>query len=112
MAGWPTPRQAPDGQAGGMTATTSTQGSGPVARHAGAALRRPTTATGPAIQATGLRKKFGRVMAVEDVSFTVSYGRITGFLGTGARSAALPPHGVSRRAAGRGCRALAERTES
>src|ERR1035441_7164965 len=81
MAGWPTPRRAPDGQAGGMTATTSTQGSGPVARHAGAALRRPTTTTGLAIQAVGLRKKFGRVMAVEDVSFTVSYGRITGFLG-------------------------------
>jgi ABC-2 type transport system ATP-binding protein len=30
---------------------------------------------------TGLRKKFGRVTAVDDVSFTVSYGRITGFLG-------------------------------
>ena len=30
---------------------------------------------------TGLRKRFGRVAAVEDVSFTVSYGRITGFLG-------------------------------
>jgi ABC-2 type transport system ATP-binding protein len=29
----------------------------------------------------GLRKKFGRVMAVDDVSFTVSAGRITGFLG-------------------------------
>jgi ABC-2 type transport system ATP-binding protein len=29
----------------------------------------------------GLRKKFGRVAAVEDVSFTASYGRITGFLG-------------------------------
>jgi ABC-2 type transport system ATP-binding protein len=29
----------------------------------------------------GLRKKFGRVAAVDDVSFTVSYGRITGFLG-------------------------------
>lgn len=35
----------------------------------------------PAIQAVGLRKRFGRVVAVEDVSFTASYGRITGFLG-------------------------------
>ena len=29
----------------------------------------------------GLRKKFGHVVAVQDVSFTVAYGRITGFLG-------------------------------
>src|SRR5690349_10920472 len=81
MAGWPTPLRAPDGHAGGMTATTSTQGSGPVARHAGAASRRPTATAGPAIQVDGLRKKFGRVAAVDDVSFSVSYGRITGFLG-------------------------------
>jgi ABC-2 type transport system ATP-binding protein len=81
MAGWPTPRRAPDGQANGMTIFTSTEGSGPVARDAGAALRRPTTTTGPAIQVAGLRKKFGHVTAVEDVSFTVSHGRITGFLG-------------------------------
>jgi ABC-2 type transport system ATP-binding protein len=30
---------------------------------------------------TGLRKRFGRVLAVDDVSFTAAYGRITGFLG-------------------------------
>jgi ABC-2 type transport system ATP-binding protein len=64
-----------------MTATTSAQGSGPVARHAAAAARRPAATAGPAIQVAGLRKKFGRMMAVDDVSFTVSYGRITGFLG-------------------------------
>jgi ABC-2 type transport system ATP-binding protein len=29
----------------------------------------------------GLRKKFGHVVAVDDVSFTVSYGKVTGFLG-------------------------------
>ena len=69
-----------------MTTSTSTEGSGPVARQAGAALPCLTTTTaGPAIQVAGLRKKFGRVMAVDDVSFTVSAGRITGFLGpTGA----------------------------
>ena len=64
-----------------MTATSSTQDSGPVARNAPAAGRRPPATAGPAIQVAGLRKKFGHMMAVEDVSFTVSYGRITGFLG-------------------------------
>jgi len=64
-----------------MTATTSTEGSGPAARDAAAAARRPPATANPAIQVAGLRKKFGSVMAVEDVSFTVSYGRITGFLG-------------------------------
>jgi len=72
-----------------MTTSTSTQGSEPVARHAGATLHHPTTTTGPAIQVAGLRKKFGGVMAVEDVSFTVSYGRITGFLGPTARGIPL-----------------------
>src|SRR5580693_7328502 len=81
MAGWPQTRRAPDGHAGGMTATTSTEGSGPAARAAGPAPCRPTATAGPAIQVAGLRKKFGRVAAVDDVSFTVSYGRITGFLG-------------------------------
>jgi ABC transporter len=81
MAGWPTPRRAPDGHAGGMTATTSTEGSGPAGRTAGAAPRRPTAAAGPAIQVADLRKKFGRVAAVDDVSFTLTSGRITGFLG-------------------------------
>jgi ABC-2 type transport system ATP-binding protein len=50
-----------------------THGSGPVGR--------PTVTSGLAIQVTGLGKKFGRAVAVEDVSFTVCYGRITGFLG-------------------------------
>jgi ABC-2 type transport system ATP-binding protein len=64
-----------------MTATTGTEGSGPAARHTLAAARRPPATVSPAIQVVGLRKKFGRAIAVEDVSFTVSYGRITGFLG-------------------------------
>jgi ABC-2 type transport system ATP-binding protein len=81
MAGRPTSRRAPDGHAGGMTASTSTAGSEPAAGTAGAARRCPTATAGPAIQVAGLRKKFGRVAAVDDVSFTVSYGRITGFLG-------------------------------
>jgi ABC-2 type transport system ATP-binding protein len=81
MASQPTRRQVPGGEAAAMTATTSTEDSGPVARHAGAAARRPAATAGPAIQVAGLRKKFGRMMAVEDVSFTVSYGRVTGFLG-------------------------------
>jgi ABC-2 type transport system ATP-binding protein len=81
MADWPQTRPSPDGHAGGMTAITSTEGSGPAARTAGAASRRPAATTDPAIQVAGLRKMFGRVAAVGDVSFTVSYGRITGFLG-------------------------------
>jgi ABC-2 type transport system ATP-binding protein len=64
-----------------MTATTSAPGSGPTARHPAAAPRRLPASPGPAIQVAGLCKKFGHVVAVEDVSFTVSYGRITGFLG-------------------------------
>jgi ABC-2 type transport system ATP-binding protein len=81
MAVRPTPWRVPGAQAGRMTATPSTQGGGPVARPAGAALGRPPITSAPAIQVTGLRKRFGRVVAVEDVSFTVRYGRITGFLG-------------------------------
>src|SRR5262245_10086965 len=82
MASQPTRRQVPGGEADVMTATTSTEGSGPVARRlAPAAARRLPATAGPAIQVAGLRKKFGCVMAVDDVSFTVSYGRITGFLG-------------------------------
>jgi ABC-2 type transport system ATP-binding protein len=80
MARQPTRRQVPGGEAGAMTAITSTQGSEPAARHPATARRLPAT-TGPAIQVAGLCKKFGHVAAVEDVSFTVSYGRITGFLG-------------------------------
>jgi ABC-2 type transport system ATP-binding protein len=81
MAGWPTPRRIADGHAGGMTATDRTQGSGPAARTAAAARPRPAATAGSAIRVAGLRKKFRGVAAVDDVSFTVSYGRITGFLG-------------------------------
>ena len=81
MAGQPTRRPAPGGDAGGMEAIRNNQGSGPVARLAGAAAGRPTVTSAPAIQVGGLRKKFGHVVAVEDVSFTAAYGRITGFLG-------------------------------
>jgi ABC-2 type transport system ATP-binding protein len=60
---------------------TSQQGSGPMARDAEAALGRPHVTSGPAIQVAGLRKRFGHVLAVDDVSFTAAHGRITGFLG-------------------------------
>ncbi len=81
MAGRPMRPQAPGGDAGSMEATRNTQGSGPVARPARAAAGRPPVTSAPAIQVAGLRKRFGRVIAVQDVSFTVTYGRITGFLG-------------------------------
>jgi ATPase subunit of ABC transporter with duplicated ATPase domains len=65
-----------------MTALTSTDGSESAARLTGVPTpRRPAAPAGPAIQVAGLRKKFGRLPAVDDVSFTVDYGRITGFLG-------------------------------
>jgi ABC-2 type transport system ATP-binding protein len=35
----------------------------------------------PAIEVAGLSKRFGATTAVRDLSFTVAYGRITGFLG-------------------------------
>ena len=81
MASQPTRGQAPGSDAGGMEATTITQGGRQAARPAGAAPGRLTVTSGPAIQVAGLRKKFGHLVAVEDVSFTVAYGRITGFLG-------------------------------
>jgi ABC-2 type transport system ATP-binding protein len=37
--------------------------------------------TQPAIQAAGLRKTYGQVVAVEDVSFEVAEGEIFGLLG-------------------------------
>jgi len=64
-----------------METPAITQGSGPVAQLAGAAARRPPAPSAPAIQVAGLCKKFGHVAAVQDVSFTVAYGRITGLLG-------------------------------
>jgi ABC-2 type transport system ATP-binding protein len=36
---------------------------------------------GPTLQVEGLTKRFGRVLAVDDLSFTVQPGRVTGFLG-------------------------------
>jgi ABC-2 type transport system ATP-binding protein len=81
MAGQPTPPQAPGGQAESMEATGNTQDSGTAARPAGAAAGRPPVTSAPAIQAAGLRKKFGHLAAVQDVSLTVAYGRITGLLG-------------------------------
>ena len=81
MAVQPTRRRAPGGQTGRMATYTSSRGSGPPARPAWAAPGRPPVTSGPAIQVARLRKRFGPVAAVEDVSFTVSYGRITGILG-------------------------------
>ena len=81
MASQPTRPPALGGDAGDMETTTNAQGSGLVARPAGAAAGRPTVTSVPAIQVAGLRKRFGHVVAVEDVSFTAAYGRITGFLG-------------------------------
>jgi ABC-2 type transport system ATP-binding protein len=66
----------------GMTANRTPPRGGSVAdAHRRPAADRASGTKGPAIEAVGLRKKFGRVVAVDDVSFTVSYGRITGFLG-------------------------------
>jgi ABC-2 type transport system ATP-binding protein len=36
---------------------------------------------GPAIEITGLSKSFGKIRAVDDLSFSVEAGRVTGFLG-------------------------------
>jgi ABC-2 type transport system ATP-binding protein len=33
------------------------------------------------IEAVGLSKRYGRTVAVDDLSFTVASGRVTGFLG-------------------------------
>jgi ABC-2 type transport system ATP-binding protein len=81
MAGQPTRKKAPGNDAAGMEATPNMQGWRSANRSAGPAASRPPVTSAPAIQVAGLRKKFGHVAAVEDVSFTVAYGRITGFLG-------------------------------
>ncbi len=81
MAFWPTTRRVAPGHADGMTPITSTDGGGSLARTVGAPPRRPINTAGPAIQVAGLRKSFGGMTAVDDVSFTVARGRITGFLG-------------------------------
>jgi ABC-2 type transport system ATP-binding protein len=41
----------------------------------------PIEAAGPVIEIRGLLKRFGKVVAVDDVSFSVDRGRITGFVG-------------------------------
>jgi ABC-2 type transport system ATP-binding protein len=60
--------------------TQNSDGARPAGRGAGAPPRRLTT-RGPAIEVSGLTKRFGQVTAVGDLSFSVAYGRITGFLG-------------------------------
>jgi ABC-2 type transport system ATP-binding protein len=81
MASQPARPRALVSDAGDMDATTSTHGGGPAGRLAGAGPGRLAVTSGPAIQVAGLRKKFGHLAAVEEVSFTVAYGRITGLLG-------------------------------
>src|SRR5256885_16132153 len=47
--------------------------------------REPPQEGGAMIEAAGLTKRYGRTVAVDDLSFTVKPGRVTGFLGpTGA----------------------------
>ncbi|MGH3191523.1 MAG: ABC transporter ATP-binding protein [Streptosporangiaceae bacterium] len=57
-----------------------TAGPAPSGPGAGAAPSRPS-ATSAAIEVAGLTKRFGPTVAVQNLSFAVSYGRITGFLG-------------------------------
>ncbi len=44
-------------------------------------MTEPTSATGPAIEVRGLRKVYGDLVAVDDVSFSVRPGEIFGILG-------------------------------
>lgn len=46
-----------------------------------AATENTANSTPPALEARGLTKRFGSVVAVEDLSFTVAYGAVTGFVG-------------------------------
>src|ERR1700691_541965 len=79
MAIRPTRQTAPPGDPWAMNSTTALGGH-PAGGRAWAAGDRPTT-TPAAIKVAGLTKRFGGIVAVDDLSFTVSYGRITGFLG-------------------------------
>src|SRR6516225_8109235 len=79
MATRPTHRPARSGDLGAMIATPE-PGTWPAGTRAGAAHSRPPTPP-PAIEVAGLSKRFGPAFAVQDLCFTVSYGRITGFLG-------------------------------
>jgi ABC-2 type transport system ATP-binding protein len=57
-----------------QTASTGRPGEGSVARHSDRIAR-------PAISVRGLTKRFGDVTAIEDLTFEVRPGRVTGFLG-------------------------------
>jgi ABC-2 type transport system ATP-binding protein len=46
-----------------------------------APARHAAAAPAAAVEVAGLSKRYGATVAVEDLSFTASYGRITGFLG-------------------------------
>ena len=50
-------------------------------RNIGRIARETEPIVSPAISVRGLSKRFGDVIAVEDLSFTVEPGRVTGFLG-------------------------------
>src|ERR1035438_9169936 len=60
-----------------MKTETGSQAHGREASRVGEFVRVPPNA----IDVTGLTKLFGKTVAVEDLSFSVSYGRVTGFLG-------------------------------
>jgi ABC-2 type transport system ATP-binding protein len=79
MAVGPMCRTAPGGEATAMI-TAEAAGHRPSRSAVRAAAGRRHT-TRPAIEVAGLTKRFGRTKAVDDLSFTVSYGRVTGFLG-------------------------------
>jgi len=63
----------------GQTATTQTANSEAANKPNG--TNKPTGATSPAVEITHLRKTYGPVVAVDDVSFSVAEGEIFGILG-------------------------------
>ena len=67
--------------------------------------REPAQAAGrPAVQIEHLRKTYGPVVAVDDVSFSVAEGEIFGILGPNGAGRPLPssaPSGSGRRIRGR-----------
>jgi ABC-2 type transport system ATP-binding protein len=75
MASWPTHRRS----CGAIVEdVTKTANEGTTAPHGGT---EPTPAGATAIEVVGLAKHYGAAVAVDDLSFSVSYGRIVGFLG-------------------------------
>ncbi|MFD1827149.1 ABC transporter ATP-binding protein [Mumia zhuanghuii] len=69
-------------------------------------MTRPSTHSPPSavITAEGLTKRYGRLTAVDDVSFTVRYGAVTGFLGpngAGKTTVLAMLAGLSRPTSGR-----------